>query len=284
MRPAAVVKVEPVGLGLDADRVPLHAVLQDELLQEQERALVLDLLPHLDARGPLVGVGGGARARVAHVPVDDKLRHERLLKDGAVQNLLLDRELRLQALAVRLRPYETRVHELDLVQALDALDAERQELLALQIRADPMLGGLQVALALLAVHHRALLLDALGDVHLREKGGEGDDGVRKRVRTSGLGGRGRTRRRVVAARFRDDADRGRRGGDDGARTCERMQSTHIPAGLGGMPVPHMQHRTCPGACCSVTPNISEARPGPNEGRAGKVWRRWRSRRQCESRR
>ena len=42
------------------------------------------------------------------------------------------------------------------------------------------------------------------------------------------------------------------------RTCERMQSTHIPAGLGGMPMPHMQHRTCPGACCCWTPNIVSA--------------------------
>jgi len=41
------------------------------------------------------------------------------------------------------------------------------------------------------------------------------------------------------------------------RTCERMQSTHMPAGLGGMPVPHMQHSTCPGAC-AWTPNIAAA--------------------------
>ena len=31
------------------------------------------------------------------------------------------------------------------------------------------------------------------------------------------------------------------------RTCVRMQSTHMPAGLGAMPQPHMQHSTCPGA-------------------------------------
>jgi hypothetical protein len=36
-----------------------------------------------------------------------------------------------------------------------------------------VLGGLQVALALLAVHHRALLLNTLGDVHLRRQGAGG---------------------------------------------------------------------------------------------------------------
>ena len=39
------------------------------------------------------------------------------------------------------------------------------------------------------------------------------------------------------------------GGEAAGRTCERMQSTHMPAGLGGMPTPHMQHSTCPGALC-----------------------------------
>jgi hypothetical protein len=37
------------------------------------------------------------------------------------------------------------------------------------------------------------------------------------------------------------------------RTCERMQSTHMPAGLGGMPIPHMQHSTCPGVPCVWCP-------------------------------
>ena len=170
VRATPVVKIEAVGLGLDADGVLLHAVFEDELLQEEEGALVLHLLTHLDARRPLIGVGGCSGARVAHVPLDHKLRHEGLLEDGAVQHLLLDREFGLQALTVGFCPDETGVHELHLVQALDALDAEGEELLGLEVRADPVLGGLEVALALLAVEHGALLLDAFGNVHLRIRG------------------------------------------------------------------------------------------------------------------
>ena len=67
-------------------------------------------------------------------------------------------------------------------------------------------------------------------------------------------GRARARRRPVSARFAVAATA------SWARTCERMQSTHIPAGLGGIPMPHMQHRTCPGACCCWTPNIAASSP------------------------
>lgn len=53
-----------------------------------------------------------------------------------------------------------------LLQALQSLDAQREQLLGLQGSPHPVLGRLQVALALLAPEQRDLLLDALCDVHL----------------------------------------------------------------------------------------------------------------------
>ena len=189
VRSGTVVKVQSVGLGLDADGVSLHAVLQDELLEEEERALVLHLLSHLHARGPLIGVCGCPGARVAHAPLHHVLHHECLLQDGAVQYLLLDRELDLQSLAVGLRPYEPGVHELDLTQALDSLDAEREEFFGLEVGADPVPRRLQVPRALVAVPHRALLLDTVRDVNLRSCGC-GRAAVRGEEGGSGRGGSG----------------------------------------------------------------------------------------------
>lgn len=69
-----------------------------------------------------------------------------------------------------------------LLQALQSLDAQREELLGLQGSPDPVLGRLQVALALFAPEQRDLLLEALRDVHLgpdavhTHVGGVGRDG------------------------------------------------------------------------------------------------------------
>lgn len=53
-----------------------------------------------------------------------------------------------------------------LCQAFEALDAQREQLLRFQGSSDPVLGWLQVPLALLAPEQRNLLLDAFCDVHL----------------------------------------------------------------------------------------------------------------------
>eukprot|EP00951_Prasinocladus_malaysianus_P034513 scaffold348698_cov28-Prasinocladus_malaysianus.AAC.1 len=55
----------------------------------------------------------------------------------------------------------------DLVEALGAFDAEGEQLLGLELGPEPVLGRLQVAVALLAPEDRDLLLDALRYVHLR---------------------------------------------------------------------------------------------------------------------
>ena len=124
-------------------------------------------LPHLHARVPLITIRRAPRARIAHPPLHHKFRHERLLQYRSVQHFLLYGQLRLQSFTVRLRPHEARVHELHLLQSLDALDAKRQQLFALEIGADPVLGRLQVALALRAIRDDAVFADALGDVNLR---------------------------------------------------------------------------------------------------------------------
>ena len=69
-----------------------------------------------------------------------------------------------------------------LLQALQSLDAQREQLLGLEGSPDPVLGRLQVALTLLAPEQRYLFLDALCDVHLGPDavhthiGGVGRDG------------------------------------------------------------------------------------------------------------
>ena len=94
-----------------------------------------------------------------------------------------------RSLAVGLRPYEPGVHELDLAQALDSLDAEREEFFGLEVGADPVPRRLQVPRALVAVPHRALLLDTVRDVNLRSCGC-GRAAVRGEEGGSGRGGSG----------------------------------------------------------------------------------------------
>lgn len=71
-------------------------------------------LTDLDTCRPSVRVGIAARAFKAHVVLDDVLDDKRLLQDRAVEDLGLDRELDLEPLGVRLRPYEAGVHQLNL--------------------------------------------------------------------------------------------------------------------------------------------------------------------------
>lgn len=65
---------------------------------------------------------------------------------------------------MRLGPDELGVLELDLVEVLEAFDAEGEELFGLPLAFDPCLGGLEVAAALRAVEDLDALLETLGDV------------------------------------------------------------------------------------------------------------------------
>lgn len=81
-----VEKVETVlDLG-DLKRVLVDAVLEDELLEVQERALVVDLLPDLDERAPGV-LCGESRALGALGADNDILDLEDLLQDCRREDL-----------------------------------------------------------------------------------------------------------------------------------------------------------------------------------------------------
>lgn len=140
---------------------------QDGLLQEEERALVANVLPDLRARDPARGVGRGARAVDALVRLDREVDDAGLLQGGPAEHLGLDRQLDLDAARVRLGPDEPGVDEADAAvaaarrgrpfpDALDAAQAEREELLRLRGRARPVLGRLEVALAGRAPEDREL--------------------------------------------------------------------------------------------------------------------------------
>jgi hypothetical protein len=82
----AIEKVEPVARLLDGDGVLLDAVLEDELLEEEEGPLVRDLLSDLDDRFPRV-LGGEAGTVQALGVLDQELDLEYLFEDGGSQNL-----------------------------------------------------------------------------------------------------------------------------------------------------------------------------------------------------
>ena len=99
---------------LDFDAVDVCSMLEDELLEEEEGALVVHVLPQLDARVPAVWVRIMPVAVEAHVPFDDVFDNEGLLEDGAVEDLGLDGQLDLQALGVGLGPDESSIDKLHL--------------------------------------------------------------------------------------------------------------------------------------------------------------------------
>lgn len=59
--------------------------------------------------------------------------------------LLLNGELDLDAARVRLRPHKARVHQLHLVEALEALDTEGQKLTGLEVGLHPRVGRIEVS-------------------------------------------------------------------------------------------------------------------------------------------
>ena len=149
---------------LDAQTLLGRVVLDDQLLEEQERALVVDSLSKLHLRDPQVR-RVGLLAVVALEVHDHELDDEALLEERAVEHLLLDGQLDLDALGVGLGPDEARVDQLHSLEAVDVLEADGEELSRLECRVRP--GRAQVTIALSAVVHLQRLRDALSDVDLR---------------------------------------------------------------------------------------------------------------------
>eukprot|EP00966_Prymnesium_polylepis_P189709 4395626-Prymnesium_polylepis.1 len=94
----------------DVRRVRVRRVLQDELLEPQEGALVRHLLPHLDDRRPRV-LRLAPLAVGALLVAQDIFDDERLLQHRTGDHLLLDRQFQLDPARVRLRPDKRRVDE-----------------------------------------------------------------------------------------------------------------------------------------------------------------------------
>mmetsp|Transcript_57492 Transcript_57492/g.136740 ORF Transcript_57492/g.136740 Transcript_57492/m.136740 type:complete len:224 (-) Transcript_57492:178-849(-) len=141
-------------------------VLEDQLLEEEESALVVHLLPNLNAGAPRA-LGSHHVAVGALEVVDHHLHHKHLLENDPREDLLLHRQLHLEALGVGLGPDERRIDQLHLVEALDALEADREELLALRLARGPRFRRVQVPPARPTALQRDALGDTLRDVHPR---------------------------------------------------------------------------------------------------------------------
>ena len=123
-----VEEIQPILHLLHRDRVLLRAVIQDQLLQVQERPFMRDLLADLHQCLPRV-LRRKLRA-IRTLPVLHKvLDLEHLLEYRRRQDLLLDRERNAQSFRVWLSPDEVRVGEADLVEALQLFEADSEEFL-----------------------------------------------------------------------------------------------------------------------------------------------------------
>lgn len=108
-----VEEVETIALLVDVRAVLVGVVLEDELLEEQEGALVGDLLADLNASLPGV-LGGETSTGGALTGLDDEGQDKGLLENGVGENLLLDRDLELDTARVRLRPDELGIDQANL--------------------------------------------------------------------------------------------------------------------------------------------------------------------------
>lgn len=175
LRAACKVKVEPAVRGPDARGARVRPGPQDGLLKEEERALVAHVLPDLRAGDPRGRVRGGSGAVDALVRLHGEIDDASLLQSGPPQDLGLHSQLHFYAPRVRLRPDEARVDQPNgavaaagrrrpLADALDAAEAEGEELLRLGRGAGPVLRRLEVALAGRAPEDRelkCLMVDAV---------------------------------------------------------------------------------------------------------------------------
>jgi len=144
--PLCKVEIKAVGDLANVCGSLVDAVLEDELLEEEERALVRDLLANLDHSAPRV-LGLCSVARLADLAGDDELDDEGLLQDRRRKHLLLDRQLDLDTLRVGLGPDKAGVDQPHLVKATHLLQAQRQQLARLELAGEPLVGRLQVPLA-----------------------------------------------------------------------------------------------------------------------------------------
>ncbi len=149
---------------LDRHGLVVRVHLQNQLLQVEEGFFVSGTLSHLHHTLPEV-LGLHALTLLTDLIDYLELDNAGLLQNGAA-HVLLTRELDLDALGMRLCPDEAGVNQAHLVHALDALQAQGEELTRLERRLDPCGRRLQVALALAAELQQALLGQLVGDVDL----------------------------------------------------------------------------------------------------------------------
>lgn len=108
------VEVQAVGLRFDQSRATVHVRLDDLLLQEEERALVLHLLTKLHDRSVRV-LDRVHDAVLARLGFDDERHHERLLENH-VEHFFLDRHVHFDTAGVGLCPHELCIDQLHLLQ------------------------------------------------------------------------------------------------------------------------------------------------------------------------
>jgi hypothetical protein len=96
-------------------------VFEEDLLQEEERALVQDSLPHLHVRNPAMW-GERLPAVVALHSCYDVLTDKALLQNDS-SDVLLYRTSHLQPSTMRLRPDKCSINQLQLVQPLRLVQA-----------------------------------------------------------------------------------------------------------------------------------------------------------------
>lgn len=107
------VKVEAMLCLLNVDRILMGAILQDQLLEVEERPLVWHLLPNLND-GSEGMVGETLHTVRALLCGNDVFDLECLLDDGALEGLLLDGDLDFNAARVGFGPDETGIDDSDL--------------------------------------------------------------------------------------------------------------------------------------------------------------------------
>ena len=118
------VEIQTVGLRFDLSSLAMHARLDDLLLQEEERTLVVHLDMIRSNHACLLAELHDSLARVldrfhnavfARLRLDDESHNEGLLEHH-VEHLLLHGDVELDAARVRLRPNELGIHQLHVLQ------------------------------------------------------------------------------------------------------------------------------------------------------------------------
>ena len=115
-----VVEVQPVVFLADLDHSIEGVVLQNQLLDIEERFLMLDMLSHLNTSAPSVR----SKLFLAVVALSvglDKLYHESLLDLGLVIQLFFDCDFDFDSLGMFLRPNEPGIDDSRTIQSSDFL-------------------------------------------------------------------------------------------------------------------------------------------------------------------